>query len=215
MRGHHQGPRLLKRFNCNLIAAWISNHMRCNYSSNDKLQRLHHSSLGMDMLFLTTYHNGWNFLYMLGLKLIDISKSDHRSVTQIILNHRYHRRTISISIMTQNLIFTASVVLWNSLLVRELVICGFWWPFRYMHAIYCNGGNGATQWSKSHVKWMDSDLKITTRVISLLGLLDCRQYWCSVQKGRRKNIKLRASVFHCYSYWMVSLRVWHKLRIIG
>ena len=61
----------------------------------------------------------------------------------------------------------ASLYWISAVVVRKVVICGFGWPFHYLPAIYCSCGNGVTQWSKSHVKWMDWDLKITTRVICL------------------------------------------------
>ena len=43
-----------------------------------KLQRLHRWSLGMDKLFHPTLHKGCNYLSMLGLKLIQVSKKGSR-----------------------------------------------------------------------------------------------------------------------------------------
>ena len=48
--------------------------MGWNYLSIPKLQRLHRWSLGMDKLFHPTHYNGCNYLSMLGLKLIHVSK---------------------------------------------------------------------------------------------------------------------------------------------
>ena len=48
--------------------------MGWNYLSIPKLQRLHHWSLEMDKQFHVKYYNGWNYLFMLGLKSINFSK---------------------------------------------------------------------------------------------------------------------------------------------
>ena len=56
--------------------------MGWNYLSIPKLQRLHHWSLGMDEQFHPTLHNGCNYLSMLGLKFIHVSK---RSLNPLIL----------------------------------------------------------------------------------------------------------------------------------
>ena len=53
--------------------------MGWNYLSIPKLQRLHRWSLGMDKLFHPTHYNGCNYLSMLGLKLIHVSKRGHWS----------------------------------------------------------------------------------------------------------------------------------------
>ena len=52
--------------------------MGWNYLSIPKLQRLHRWSLGMHKLFHPTHYNGCNYLSMLGLKLIHVSKRGHR-----------------------------------------------------------------------------------------------------------------------------------------
>ena len=56
-------------------SAWI---ITCtvgrNYLSIPKLQRLHRWSLGMDKQFHPTLYSGCNFLSMLGIKLIHVSK---------------------------------------------------------------------------------------------------------------------------------------------
>ena len=48
--------------------------MRWNSLSIPKLQRLHRWSLGIDKAFHPTLYNGCNYLFMLGLKVIHISK---------------------------------------------------------------------------------------------------------------------------------------------
>ena len=50
--------------------------MGWNYLSITKLQRLHRWSLRMDKQFDPTHYNGGNYLSMLGLKLIHVSKRD-------------------------------------------------------------------------------------------------------------------------------------------
>ena len=51
--------------------------MRWYYLSILKLQRLHRWSLGMDKKFHPTHYNRCNYLSMLGLKLIHVSKRGH------------------------------------------------------------------------------------------------------------------------------------------
>ena len=66
-----------------LIPAWISNHtpgkVWWNYLSIPKLQRCNRWTLGMDKQFRHTHYNGCNYLSMLGLKLIHVSKRGYWS----------------------------------------------------------------------------------------------------------------------------------------
>ena len=62
--------------------------MRWDYLSIPKLQRLHRWSLGMDKQFHPTFHNGWDYISMLGLKLNHVSKRGHRPqwVNSVLVN---------------------------------------------------------------------------------------------------------------------------------
>ena len=62
--------------------------MGWNYLSIHKLQRCNRWSLGMDKLFHPTYHNGCNYLSMLGLKLNHVSKSGHWKMIRLIVTTR-------------------------------------------------------------------------------------------------------------------------------
>ena len=59
--------------------AWISNHMHAgwNYLAIPKLQRLHRWSLELEKWLNHILYNGCNYLFMLGLKLIRVSKRHH------------------------------------------------------------------------------------------------------------------------------------------
>ena len=54
--------------------------VRCgwNYLSIPKLQQLHRQCLGMDKLFHPTFHNGCNYLSLLGFKFNLVSRRSHR-----------------------------------------------------------------------------------------------------------------------------------------
>ena len=60
----------------NLIPAWMSNHMSSRVwdEISEPLPNFHRWSLEMDKLFHIELYNGWNYVSMPGLKLINVSK---------------------------------------------------------------------------------------------------------------------------------------------
>ena len=68
-----------------LIPAWLSNHTSSKVWNEITYPFLNcnRCSLGMDKYFNFTYYNGCNYLYILALKLIYVSKSGHRPLSPI------------------------------------------------------------------------------------------------------------------------------------
>ena len=78
LRQVHQGP--FDKHGLTLIPVWISTRMLSNVWDEITYSSLNFSgSLEMDKKFHPTFYNGYNYISMLGLKLIPVSKRVHLS----------------------------------------------------------------------------------------------------------------------------------------
>ena len=85
--------------------------MGWNCLTISKLQCLHSWSLGMDKQFHLTHYNGCNYLSILGLKLIHVSKWGHWTGLCLVFNY---------------MVFSHSVF-FNILYIYIMCICALYW----------------------------------------------------------------------------------------